>query len=67
MNADELQAVCVRYPVLGEWFLENPVETLRIIERVLVLEAADPLERPVLPLDAPDWERAYWERRQGSV
>ncbi len=63
MTREELLSAFERHPILAGWFAKNPTATYGLVEDVLAREAAGPPTPPLLPADAPEWERAYWERR----
>ncbi len=66
MDKHELAAVLARYPELAECLADYPAETLAWAIRVVEAENT-PTVVPMLPPDAPAWERAYWERRKSRL
>lgn len=62
MDNDEFWAVLERYPQFKAGLPHDLDEVLRISERIVRMENEPDLV-PVLPADAPEWEKAYWARR----
>jgi hypothetical protein len=62
MGDRDLLDVLERYPELQAGLTEHADEVARIAARILELEANPPVP-PVLPPDAPAWERDFWSRR----
>jgi hypothetical protein len=58
-DAGAVRGVLARYPELAAGLPEHADEVVRLAGRILVLEA-NPSRPPILPADAPAWERAYW-------
>jgi hypothetical protein len=63
VTRDELLDVLGRHPELAAGLAGHAGEVVRIAGRVRELEA-NPSRPPRLPGDAPEWERAYWARRE---
>jgi hypothetical protein len=63
MDGSELLAVLERYPELQAGLPGHLDELVRITERIVEMEKR-PFRIPELPAGAPEWERAYWERRR---
>jgi hypothetical protein len=63
MSGDEFRAVLARYPELMAGLPKHLDEVVRIAARSLELENNPPRRPPVLPPDAPEWERDFWRRR----
>jgi len=66
VDKHELAAVLARYPELAKCLADYPAETLAWAIRAVEAENT-PTVVPVLPTDAPGWEKAFWARREVCV
>jgi hypothetical protein len=64
VTGEEFLDVLNRYPELRAGLAAHADKVVRIARRVLVAEQVWPRPAPDLPVNAPGWERAYWERRR---
>jgi hypothetical protein len=56
------QVLAHHHPELAAGLAEHADEVTRICGRIVEMETT-PRRPPVLPADAPQWERDYWRRR----